>query len=131
MILTGEPKNSVNKHVPVPLCPPQIPHGLTKVQSRASEVRGRRLTALDMAQPGVMVSVPATGTTVRWFKPGRQHLRFKGNKTPQNLGKKSKAVSPMSQGFTASYRSFRSIKKILRKVKFIISFASSSCFATR
>jgi hypothetical protein len=31
----------------VPLCPPQIPHGLT----RASAVRGRRLTAWAMARP--------------------------------------------------------------------------------
>jgi hypothetical protein len=31
--------------VPVPLCPPQIPHGLTWNWTRASAVRGRRLTA--------------------------------------------------------------------------------------
>jgi hypothetical protein len=28
----------------VPLCPPQIPHGLTRARTRASAVRGRRLT---------------------------------------------------------------------------------------
>jgi hypothetical protein len=33
------------KPVPVPLCPPQIPHGLTRDRARASAVRGRRLTA--------------------------------------------------------------------------------------
>jgi hypothetical protein len=32
------------KPVPVPLCPPQIPHGLTWERTRASAVRGRRLT---------------------------------------------------------------------------------------
>jgi hypothetical protein len=33
------------KPVPVPLCPPQIPHGLTRYRTRASALRGRRLTA--------------------------------------------------------------------------------------
>jgi hypothetical protein len=33
------------KSVPVPLCPPQIPHGLTRYRTRASALRGRRLTA--------------------------------------------------------------------------------------
>jgi hypothetical protein len=39
------------KPVPVPLCPPQIPHGLTRNRTRASAVRGRRLTAWAMARP--------------------------------------------------------------------------------
>jgi hypothetical protein len=34
------------KPVPVPICPPQISHGLTWDRSRASEVTGPRLTAL-------------------------------------------------------------------------------------
>jgi hypothetical protein len=33
------------KPVPASLCPPQIPHGLTRDRTRASEVGGRRLTA--------------------------------------------------------------------------------------
>jgi hypothetical protein len=33
------------KRVPVPLCPPQIPHGLSRDRIRASAVRGQRLTA--------------------------------------------------------------------------------------
>jgi hypothetical protein len=33
------------KPVPVPLCPPQIPHGLTRDRTLASAVGGRRLTA--------------------------------------------------------------------------------------
>jgi hypothetical protein len=37
--------------VPVPLCPPQIPHGLTRDRTRASAVEGRRLTAWAMARP--------------------------------------------------------------------------------
>jgi hypothetical protein len=40
------------KTVPVPLCPPQIPHRLTRNRTRASAVRGRRLTAWAMARPG-------------------------------------------------------------------------------
>jgi hypothetical protein len=39
------------KPVPVPLCPPQIPHGLIRDRTRASAVRGRRLTAWAMARP--------------------------------------------------------------------------------
>jgi hypothetical protein len=32
------------KPVPVPLCPPQIPHGLTRDRTRATAVRGRSLS---------------------------------------------------------------------------------------
>jgi hypothetical protein len=39
------------KPLPVPLCPPQIPHGLTWDWSRASAVSGRWLTAWAMARP--------------------------------------------------------------------------------
>jgi hypothetical protein len=38
------------KPVPVPLCPPQIPHGLTRDRTRASAVGGRRLTAWPMTR---------------------------------------------------------------------------------
>jgi hypothetical protein len=37
--------------VPVPFCPPQIPHGLIRARTRDSVVRGRRLTAWGMARP--------------------------------------------------------------------------------
>jgi hypothetical protein len=39
------------KPVPVPLCPPQIPHGLTRDRTRFSAVTGRRLTACATARP--------------------------------------------------------------------------------
>jgi hypothetical protein len=39
------------KPVPVPLFPPHIPHGLTRARTRASAVRGRRLTTWDKARP--------------------------------------------------------------------------------
>jgi hypothetical protein len=44
------------KPVPVPLCPLQIPHGLTRNWSRASVVRGRQLTTWAMAQPWANVT---------------------------------------------------------------------------
>jgi hypothetical protein len=47
----GKPKYSGEKPVPVPLCPPQIPHGLTRDRNRASAVGDRRLTAWAMARP--------------------------------------------------------------------------------
>jgi hypothetical protein len=47
----GKPKYSGKKLAPVPLCLPQIPHGLTRDRTWASAVRGRRLTALAMARP--------------------------------------------------------------------------------
>jgi hypothetical protein len=50
LYLQGKPKNS-EKTCPVPLCPPQIPHGLTRARTRASAVRGQRLTAWAMARP--------------------------------------------------------------------------------
>jgi hypothetical protein len=39
------------KPVPVPICPPQIPHALNRARTRASAVRGRRLTTWSMARP--------------------------------------------------------------------------------
>jgi hypothetical protein len=45
MTLTGEPEEFGGKTVSMPLFPPQIPHGLARVRTRASAVRGRRLTA--------------------------------------------------------------------------------------
>jgi hypothetical protein len=47
----GKTELLVEKPVPVPLCPSQIPHGLTRDRTRASVVRGRRLTAWAMARP--------------------------------------------------------------------------------
>jgi hypothetical protein len=41
----GKTKGLLENPVPVPLCPPQIPHGLTRVQTRTSAMRSRRITA--------------------------------------------------------------------------------------
>jgi hypothetical protein len=38
------------KPVPVSLCPPHIPHGLNRARTRASVVRGRRITTWAMAR---------------------------------------------------------------------------------
>jgi hypothetical protein len=49
----GQGKTEVfgEKPVPLQLCPPQIPHGLTRDRTWASAVRDRRLTAQSMARP--------------------------------------------------------------------------------
>jgi hypothetical protein len=46
----GKP-DTREKPVPMPLCPPQIPHGLTRDWTWASAVGGRRLTAWAVARP--------------------------------------------------------------------------------
>jgi hypothetical protein len=49
--MTGENlKNSDKKPVPVPLCPPQLTHGLTQARTWASAMRGQRITTRAMEQ---------------------------------------------------------------------------------
>jgi hypothetical protein len=57
MILAGETEELGEKPVPVPLCPPQIPHGLTWARTRASAVRSRRLTTWAMARPSLYACI--------------------------------------------------------------------------
>jgi hypothetical protein len=47
----GKPKNSREKSLPVPLCPPQIPHWLPWARTTASAVKRQRLTVCAMARP--------------------------------------------------------------------------------
>jgi hypothetical protein len=47
----GKTEELWEKPVPVPLCPPHIPHRLTRARTRASAVRDRRLTTWAMARP--------------------------------------------------------------------------------
>jgi hypothetical protein len=47
----GKTEELGEKSVPVPLCPPQIPHVLTRAQTRASAVTGRWLTTWAMPRP--------------------------------------------------------------------------------
>jgi hypothetical protein len=51
MKLTGENRNNRGKPIAGPLCPPQIPRGLTRDRNRASVLGGRRLIASAMARP--------------------------------------------------------------------------------
>jgi hypothetical protein len=50
----GKTKELEEKPVPVPLCSSQISYGLTRARTRASTVKGRRLTAWVMAWPKSM-----------------------------------------------------------------------------
>jgi hypothetical protein len=47
----GKQKNSGENPVPVPLYPPQTPHGLSRTRTRASAMRDRRLMTWAMARP--------------------------------------------------------------------------------
>ena len=49
----GKTKVLGEEPVPVPHCPPQIPHGLTWDRTRTSAVGGWRLTAWAMARPRI------------------------------------------------------------------------------
>jgi hypothetical protein len=51
MMLTGETKELRKESATLPLCPPQIPHGLSWMQTWVSEVRGQWLAASAMARP--------------------------------------------------------------------------------
>jgi hypothetical protein len=78
-ILTGETEELREKPVPVPLCPPQISHGLTQARTRASAVRGRWLTTWAMAWPKCHLHlyntvVIRTGPVCLRFKPCGFHL---------------------------------------------------------
>jgi hypothetical protein len=71
MILTGENAEFGEKPVPVPLCPPQIPHGMTRAPTRASAVRGRRLTAWATARDSFTLlpcvpHAPPTSFALTW-----------------------------------------------------------------
>jgi len=54
IIPTGENWYTQKKPVPLPLCPPQIPHGMAWDHTRALIVRGWQLTAWAMAHPSIM-----------------------------------------------------------------------------
>jgi hypothetical protein len=55
------------KPVPVPLSPPQIPHGLTRDRTRASAVRGRRLTAWAVARPQLFLYIYQITLKAYWL----------------------------------------------------------------
>jgi hypothetical protein len=51
-------RNTRRKPAPVPLCPPQIPHDLTRARTRAAAVGRRQLTAWAMARPSLSQEIP-------------------------------------------------------------------------
>jgi hypothetical protein len=67
----GKTEELWEKPVPVPLCPPKIPHGLTRARNRASAVRGRRLTWA-MARPNYPLTRFLFGSTTLF--PNACHL---------------------------------------------------------
>jgi hypothetical protein len=72
----------------------------------------------------------AIGPKVRGFKPGYGRRIFKGNK--KHLPSKGKSsCQPCIIRIYGMLKNLQSMKEILHKANFIISFTSSSCFATR
>jgi hypothetical protein len=53
----GKTEELGGKPVPVPLCPPQIPHELTRARTRASAVKDRRLTTWAMVARPAAISL--------------------------------------------------------------------------
>jgi hypothetical protein len=45
MRIGRENRSTRRKPTPVPLCPPQLPHELTRARTRAAAVESRRVTA--------------------------------------------------------------------------------------
>jgi hypothetical protein len=61
-------RSTRRKPAPVPLCPPQIPHGLTWDRTRAATVGSQRLTAWAMARPTCeLVHGGVSEYRRRWF----------------------------------------------------------------
>jgi hypothetical protein len=69
MVFTGENGRTQREPCPSATCPPQIPHGLTQARTRASAVRGRRLTAWAMARIYRHFRLPFPHHTSTWPLP--------------------------------------------------------------
>jgi hypothetical protein len=67
------------KTVPVPFCRPQIPHGLTRVLTRTSAVRGRRLTAWAIARPENSQTLSVVSVYSRTLSDRELFIFFKRN----------------------------------------------------
>jgi hypothetical protein len=59
-------RSTRRKPVPVPLCPPQIPHDLTWAQTWAAVVGSQRLTASAMARPTKYLSQQPIEEFLKW-----------------------------------------------------------------
>jgi hypothetical protein len=65
----GKTEELGEKPASVPLCQPQIPHGLTRDRTRASAVGGRRLTAWVMARLKPRLTCEGTWSRSRNLNP--------------------------------------------------------------
>jgi hypothetical protein len=63
-------RSTRRKPSPVPLCPSQIPHDLTRARTQAAVLGSWRLTAWAMARPNKMVTGAHTKV---YIKKGRKH----------------------------------------------------------
>jgi hypothetical protein len=72
----------------------------------------------------------AIGPKVHGFKPGYRRRIFKGDKNTFHQRVKS-SCQPCVVRIYGMLKNLQSVKEILHKANFIISFTSSSCFATR
>jgi hypothetical protein len=81
----------------------------------------------------LVVSVFATGPKIRGLKPGRGRCILKGDKNTQRafLRRANKAVGPFVVRLYSMLKTLRSMKEIIHKAKFSISFIIFFLFATR
>jgi hypothetical protein len=75
-IFTEKPEELGEKHVPVPLCPPQIPHGLTRVRTRASAWFRRLVAGLSLRRPEFAHGLVHIGFVVRRVALGEAFFSF-------------------------------------------------------
>jgi hypothetical protein len=80
MIWQGRTKNLRDKLVPLPFCPPQIPHGVIQAQTKASMVRGWWLTAWPMAWPGCGLDLVSYFWTSSFLSCFGNYLHFNWEK---------------------------------------------------
>jgi hypothetical protein len=98
MKLTGETRSTGGKSVLLPLCPPQIPHVLTRHRTGASAVTGRWLTAWAMTRPGLELSGDVSFTIVRLYLwgsgPGNHWIgRYVGQRAGRGVWRE-KSLAP-------------------------------------
>jgi hypothetical protein len=118
----GKTEELGEKPVPVPLCPPQIPHGLTQAWTRASAVRGRWLTTWAMARPWVVVTCTSQNCvshfaevrTFFWYRGyGRNWYNGVRNFDQHTFTfLKNEIKSKLSQKYFYEYRGATTIERI-------------------
>jgi hypothetical protein len=86
--LTGKDWRTRRKPVPVPLHPPQIPHGhgLNQVWTRDSVVRDDRLTTWAMPRPSDTVTV-SIRLSKKWLRLNQDSAGHRLTASPQQTGR--------------------------------------------